>query len=443
MSSDFEHFLDELAAERRLPAAGTGTAVAVAIAAALVEMVARSAGDRETGRRARELRQRALSLGEADAKAYAEVAASGAEPSGPATDVPLQIAETAAEVQSLASAAVARVGETLGADASAAGMLAEAGARSAAGLVLVNLGERSDDPRAARARELLSGGEDRPSEQPWALGRRLAAGEAEIAWDVFGEGPPVVLVHGTPSWSYLWRKVAPVLSQSFTVYAFDLHGYGDSPAPKDADLSIAAHARVLVELLDRWGLDRPAVAGHDIGGAIALRAHLLHERRFSRIALVDAVVLAPWITPTTRHVQAHLDVYRTMPAHIFERITAAHLRTAVHRGFSEQAFAAYHGRWAGEAGQAAYLQKVACFDEDDTRELEPLLPDLDVPVQIVWGEHDAWLQPAGARRLAELIPGARVRLIEGAGHFSTEDAPDEVARTLADFFGGEKRRLEG
>jgi len=436
LSSQLEQFLDELAAERRLPAAGTGTAVAVAIAATLVEMVARSAGDRETGNRARELRQRALSLGEADAKAYADVAASVAEPSGPATDVPLQIAETAAEVQSLASAVVTRVSEKLGADALAGGVLADAGARAAAGLVLVNLGPQSDDPRADRARRLLDGDEAQPSAKRWALSRRLAVGETEIAWDTFGDGPPVVLIHGTPSWSYLWRDVVPVLSERCTVYALDLPGYGDSAASPDADLSIAAHAKVLVELLDRWGLERPAVAGHDIGGAIALRAHLLHERRFSRIALVDAVVLAPWITPTTRHVQAHLDVYGTMPGHVFERITAGHLRTAVHRPLGDEAFAAYHGRWTGKAGQAAYLQKVACFDENDTRELEPLLPGIDVPVGIVWGEHDRWLDPAVARRLAELIPGAELVMIEDAGHFAMEDAPDAVAQALLEFFSG-------
>jgi len=51
----------------------------------------------------------------------------------------------------------------------------------------------------------------------WALPRRLEVAGGEIAWDVFGSGSPVVLVHGTPSWSYIWRNVAPALSRSFTV----------------------------------------------------------------------------------------------------------------------------------------------------------------------------------------------------------------------------------
>lgn len=241
-------------------------------------------------------------------------------------------------------------------------------------------------------------------------------------------------MHGTPSWSYLWRKVIPILARDFTVYVLDLPGYGDSPAPADGVASIATHASALVELLDHWGLEAPAIAGHDIGGAIVLRGHLLHECRCRRIALIDAVVLAPWVTPTTRHIQAHLDVYRTMPNHIFEQVTAAHLRTAVRHDFDEGVFEAYHGRWQGVAGQAAYLQKVAQFREEETREFEPLLGTIAVPVLVLWGAEDAWLDPSLAGRVGDLIPGSEVRLIPNAGHFAMEDAPAEVAQALGDFF---------
>lgn len=241
-------------------------------------------------------------------------------------------------------------------------------------------------------------------------------------------------MHGTPSWSFLWRNVVPPLARDFSVYLWDLPGYGDSPPPLDGVASIATHTTVLGELLDEWRLELPAIAGHDIGGAIALRACLLHERRFRRIALIDAVVLAPWITATTRHIQAHLDVYRTMPNHIFEQVAAAHLRTAVQRGLDGDTFAAYHGRWRGSEGQAAYLQKVAHFDEEHTRKLEPLLGTIRVPVLVMWGADDAWLDPSLAGRLGDLLPGSVVQLVAGAGHFVMEDAPAEVARSLSEFF---------
>jgi len=123
------------------------------------------------------------------------------------------------------------------------------------------------------------------------LTRRAATSRGEIAWDVLGDGPPVVLVHGTPSRSLLWRNVAPTLAERFTVYVFDLLGFGQSERHEDQEVSVRVHGEVLAELAGAWGLDAPALIGHDIGGAAVLRAHLLEGTAARRIALVDAVVL--------------------------------------------------------------------------------------------------------------------------------------------------------
>jgi pimeloyl-ACP methyl ester carboxylesterase len=267
----------------------------------------------------------------------------------------------------------------------------------------------------------------------WRLSQRASLSQGDIAYDTFGQGPPVVLVHGTPTLSYVWRRVVPGLLDRFTVYVFDLLGYGDSE-PTGQDVSIAAQTHLLTELIGLWGLETPAVAGHDIGGAIVLRTHLLNEVPFSRIALIDAVVLRPWITPTSRHMQAHLDAYRTMPTHIYERVAVAHISTAVHRPMDEATFEQYFSQWRGKEGQEAYLQKVAQFDERYTAEFEHLLGSLRVPTRIIWGERDAWLDAAFARRLHELVPSSDLKVIPGAGHFAMEDAPEEVTRELRDFF---------
>ncbi len=255
-----------------------------------------------------------------------------------------------------------------------------------------------------------------------------------MAWERIGDGPPVVLVHGTPSWSFLWRKVAPVLAEDFSVYLLDLLGYGDSERREGQDVSITAQGRLLAELLERWGLEAPGVVGHDVGGATVLRAHLVEGGAARRIALVDSVALHPWNTPTTNHIRVHLNAYRTMPVHVYEEVVKAHLRTAVHRPLDDETLAAYVAPWRGEHGQAAYFRKIAQWTEDDVGALEPLLPTLRVPVRIVWGEKDGWLDLTVAERLRSLIPGSEVRLVADAGHFSPEDAPAEVARELADFF---------
>jgi pimeloyl-ACP methyl ester carboxylesterase len=251
---------------------------------------------------------------------------------------------------------------------------------------------------------------------------------------VLGYGPPLILIHGTPSRSYIWRDVAMRLADRFTVYVYDLLGFGQSERKEGLDVSISGQSRLLAELVEAWELEAPSVAGHDIGGAIALRTHLLEDVPFGCIALLDSVILRPWITPTTRHVRAHLDAYATMPVAIFEAVIASHLRTATHRPLDEGAFATYLEGWRGELGQKLYLQKDAQLDEDDTIPFESLLPSLGVPVRIIWGEQDAWLDPSLAERLHETIPGSDLVLLPETGHFAMEDSPQEVAAALFEFF---------
>jgi pimeloyl-ACP methyl ester carboxylesterase len=273
--------------------------------------------------------------------------------------------------------------------------------------------------------------------EAWHLRERTRLSGGVVAHDRLGSGPALVLVHGTPSWSYLWRRVAPILADDFAVYIFDLLGYGDSEKGDGLDVSIAAQGRMLTELLDLWGVDRPLIAGHDVGGAIMLRAHLVEGRAVERIALIDSVVFNPWLTPTTQHIRAHLETYQTMPVHIYEQVVRAHLRTAVHRELDEETLAGYMEPWSGAAGQAAYFHKIALFEEADTAALDALLGQIKVPALIVWGANDGWIAPSVADRLHRAIPGSRLSLIPDAGHFCTEDAPDAVAKALGAFFKGE------
>jgi pimeloyl-ACP methyl ester carboxylesterase len=265
----------------------------------------------------------------------------------------------------------------------------------------------------------------------WHLADRARLSGGEVAHARIGDGPPLVLVHGTPSWSFLWRRLAPLLAPHFSVHMFDLLGYGDSE--KGGVVSITAQTRALIELLELWGLDRPLIAGHDIGGAIVLRAHLVQGLGFHRIALVDSVVFNPWLTPTTTHIRTHLDTYETMPVHIYEQVVRAHLRTAVHRPLDELTLAGYMAPWSGSAGQAAYFRKIAQFDEAETAVLEPLLGRIKAPTLIVWGEKDGWIAPSVAERLQRAIPGSSLTWIADAGHFSPEDQPEAVAEALKGF----------
>jgi pimeloyl-ACP methyl ester carboxylesterase len=270
----------------------------------------------------------------------------------------------------------------------------------------------------------------------WRLSRTYESAGGTVAYEVLGDGPPVVLLHGTPSWSYLWRNVAAELAHRFTVYVCDLLGYGTSEQREGQDVSLGAQTRMLAGLLDAWELPDPCVAGHDFGGAITLRLMLLEGRRFHRVALCDAVAIAPWITPFSRHVQRYLEAFQTVPEHIHRQMIAAHLRTAIARDMTDAELEPYLRPWLGPSGQAAYYRQVAQFDERYTREIEPRYREITTPTLVLWGELDAWLVPEFGRRLAGAIPYARLAPVPDAGHFIPEDQPAAVAKALASFFAG-------
>jgi pimeloyl-ACP methyl ester carboxylesterase len=266
------------------------------------------------------------------------------------------------------------------------------------------------------------------------LGRRARTARGEIAWEVFGSGPPVVLVHGTPSRALVWRRVVPTLAQRHSVYVFDMLGFGESERRLDQDVSLVAHGEVLAELLDRWQLERPGLIGHDIGGAVVLRAALVEGVAPSRIALLDAVVLAPWMTDRTRTMQRDVEqLMARVPDDQFGAAIESHLRSATTTHLDDDLFGALFGQWTGELGQRLYLRNLACFDESHTDEIEERLDEIDVPVLILWGERDAWLDPAISDRIAKRIRTAQRVIVPDAGHFSMEDQPTRVTEELARF----------
>lgn len=266
----------------------------------------------------------------------------------------------------------------------------------------------------------------------WALRRRFDTGAGAIAWDSFGHGPPVVLVHGTPWSSWTWRRLAPDLAARFTVYVFDLLGFGASDKGAGQDVSLAAHGRRLAALLDFWDLERPAIVAHDIGGAAALRAHLLHDRRVASLALVDVVALAPWGSVFYRLVGEHREVFEQLPAPIHEGVLRAYVATAQPRPLDPDLESALIAPWLGPAGQSAFYRQIAQGDQRDTDEIEPLYGQIAAPTLVVWGEADPWLPVEQGRELARRIPDARLEVLPEAGHLVQEDAPDELARLLGE-----------
>ncbi len=164
----------------------------------------------------------------------------------------------------------------------------------------------------------------------WTLTQQFDSSFGKIAYDVFGAGDPLVMIHGTPFSSYVWRKFAPVLATSHRVYVYDLVGYGQSEKRGGQDMSLGVQSQALAAIFNHWGVERPTVIAHDFGGATALRAHILERYDYARMILIDPVAVAPWGSPSVRHVRQYFDAFAGVPPYIHDGILNAYIQDAAH-----------------------------------------------------------------------------------------------------------------
>jgi pimeloyl-ACP methyl ester carboxylesterase len=259
--------------------------------------------------------------------------------------------------------------------------------------------------------------------------KRAAVSAGELAFVDLGEGPPVVLLHGFPTSSHLWRNEAVLLSSRMRVVAPDFLGYGESDRPADADLSLVAQAGYVRELLASLGVERFAVAGHDTGGLVAQVLAL--DGHVDAMVLLDAVSFDQWPIEGIRMLQAATP----------DQVTAAFVEDVVrltfdlgmcHPGFLDQAdLQAYMEPWL--ADPAAFFRAARGLDGRGLAGREDELAALDIPALVLWGEEDAFIPLEWADRLGEVLPDSTVALLPGCGHFVNEDAPRTVGPLIFEF----------
>lgn len=249
----------------------------------------------------------------------------------------------------------------------------------------------------------------------------------EVAWERAGSGPPVVFCHGTPWSSRVWADVARGLASEFTTYLWDMPGFGRSSRHAGHAVDLGTQGELFARLLERWDLEQPRVVAHDVGGAVALRAHLLHGRAFASLTLVDVVALRPWGSAFFRLVHDHANVFAALPNVVHRGALESYVGTASHRGLTRDQLYTVTRPWLTPDGQHAFYRQIAEADERHTDDIEDRYPEITMPVSVIWGAEDAWIPVDRAHRLHELIPGARLEIIEGAGHLVQYDAPAELA----------------
>ncbi|TDX22138.1 pimeloyl-ACP methyl ester carboxylesterase [Modicisalibacter xianhensis] len=254
-----------------------------------------------------------------------------------------------------------------------------------------------------------------------------------IAYLEQGAGPPVFLLHGIPTSSLLWRNIIPTLARTHRVIAPDLLNYGKSDKPRDANVSIEAQSRILLGVMDALGVRRADVVAHDIGGGIAQLLAVNHPERINRLVLADAVCFDSWPIPEFKPLQEP-GAEDKMSVEEFEQMHRDFLPKGMHDQDAATAELAdmVVAPWRGEEGKRAFFRNLRRLNPEYTLAIADELKQLPHDTLILWGRHDPFQKPTYAEKLSATLPHARLEWID-AGHWITEERPDDVARVIGTF----------
>ncbi len=250
-----------------------------------------------------------------------------------------------------------------------------------------------------------------------------------------GEGSPVLLLHGT-FWSRVWLPVIHILAESHEVFAIDYPGFGHSEGRLDVEEATApALAGFVFQAVDALGIEGSfAVAGHDIGGAVAQHVAVQAEGRVPRLALMNSVLYDSWPVPALEQFRDDPEYARNIaPEELVEQRRQA-LRKATTRELSEDEEEDYLSPWHTEDVTRSWTAMAQAADARYTEELVEPLKEMGLPTLLLWGEEDEF-QPIGyAQRFEQQMPHARLVAVPGARHIPMEDDPERIGGVLVNFF---------
>jgi haloalkane dehalogenase len=271
---------------------------------------------------------------------------------------------------------------------------------------------------------------------PWQSAYRDVDG-VRLAHVDEGDGSPVVMVHGEPTWGYLWRKlVAPVRDAGFRVVLPDHAGFGRSDKPTDPRwYSYDRHTALLGDLLEHLDLRGVTMVVHDWGGPIGLRAAVEQRDRVDRLVILDTGLFTGHqrMTEAWQAFRAFVERTEDLPVGFL-------VRGACLTDPGDEVIAGYDAPYpdaASKAGARAFPLMLPLTPEEPgaaagQRVLEALQGD-DRPALVLWADQDPVLPFSTGERFAAAIGAPAPRKIEGASHFLQEDRGEELGAIIADW----------
>lgn len=262
-----------------------------------------------------------------------------------------------------------------------------------------------------------------------------------LRWHVqtMGQGPVLVLLHGTGAATHSWRDLAPLLAKDFTVVAPDLPGHGFTTGRPSGGLAMPAMARAVAELLRTMEISPDLIGGHSAGAAIAIRMAIDGLAAPKQIVGLGAALLpfpglaaklfpalarALFVNPFAPHLMAGLARRSGEIGRFMVRSTGSEI--------APSGIAFYERLLTNPKHVEGAITMMANWDLDS---LQRDLPRLTVPILLIHGEGDAAIPLAAAREASRLIPGVTLKPLPNLGHLAHEEDPVGVAQIIAQFAG--------
>jgi len=264
-------------------------------------------------------------------------------------------------------------------------------------------------------------------------------GNMEIAYFIRGKGEPVLLVHGITTYTFIWRKIIPLLEQDYQIIGVDLPGCGASGKNLDEPYSIKNHAFILNEFLERTGITKVHFVGHDVGGGIAQIFAVNFPEKLIDLTLMNTVAYDFW--PVQPIIAMRTPIIRQLA---MATLDLGAMRLIVRRGLYHKAYctnellAYFWEPMKTKEGRKAFLHFAASLDNNNLLEITDKLHQTKIPVQIMRGDADHYLSVAISDKLVDNIPDAKLVTIPTGGHFMQEDEPEVIARELKLFFSAQR-----
>lgn len=274
--------------------------------------------------------------------------------------------------------------------------------------------------------------------------RYLQAGDVRLHYVDEGprDAPPLLMLHGNPTWSYMYRRpIAELAAAGHRCVAFDHMGFGRSDKPPYlTGYSLEAHVQNTLALIDDLDLRDVLLVGHDWGGPIGLGAALERRDRLRGLALMNtwAWELPSFLPPFLREFRTDgLGEILALGGNLFvESIPGGMHRRDTDPLMMEAYRAPFPNYWSRVA-PLAFQREIPLTERDRSSGLMGAihegLPQLDQPLLLVWGMRDPVFQPVFLDQWRELFPAARVVELDAAAHYLVEDDPDAVTAALAGF----------